>query len=423
MGIDHCRFQSRMSKQLLDLPDIGSRKQEVGCERMSESMGRSMFRDSGSKDCFANCSLKGFLVDMMATDHPTGRVDGNFGGRKEVLPPEFPCGPGIFSSKSFGKIDFSMPESQIFLVGYANSFYLPVEFCRKRKRKKCGSVFVPLRSANHDETGIKVDIFDAEAKKFHQPKTAAVKQADGKGILWIDSFEKALGFGNREYGRESGSTSGPHGFRHFFQVRVKYLAIEQKERIEGLVLGGGADFVNHSEMGQESFNIALGGWSGKTGSTAVREESSGPSEIGFLGSRGIVAKAEQIPEILQHRIFVQSGSRLNDVGFRLAELKSIDTDGINCLLDLPWFEIGSLAEFGQKSIKGLFEVLVPVVFGKDKECPDPPDKVWPLVRRNKIATGEETFKVEKKRFQVAGSHADITFPCLYPIYPIKDITA
>jgi len=79
---------------------------------------------------------------------------------------------------------------------------------------------------------------------------------------------------------------------------VEHFAVQEEERVEGLILGGGSDVLVNSQVGEEGFNF----WYAHLfGMSFIVEEDKvlDPGDISFFCTDGIVFTANGIAHLVQ----------------------------------------------------------------------------------------------------------------------------
>ena len=131
-----------------------------------------------------------------------------------------------------------------------------------------------------------VEIFDAQVKGFANPESASIEQMNnqpGGVVMHIgDRREqlKHLGLGGAVTdGGWALGAEGSDGAEWLFQ----HLAIKEEQRIEGLILGGSRN-VGSGEVGQERFDLPLGGRGSRLAFGEKAAVASKPLGVRLLGA-------------------------------------------------------------------------------------------------------------------------------------------
>src|SRR5512146_1516042 len=127
MGVDHGRTNILMPQQFLNGTNVISVLQEMGGKAMPEGMARNVLADGGIPCRFLHSPLKSGRVDVVTTLFSGARVEGAFGGGKEVLPGKFTCRVRVFAVQGVGKVDFAQTGCQILFVDEVDPFDLALE--------------------------------------------------------------------------------------------------------------------------------------------------------------------------------------------------------------------------------------------------------------------------------------------------------
>lgn len=144
VGVDHCGGDIAVPEQLLNRADVGSALKQVGGEGMAKGMGADLLRQTGAVNRRFDRLVYDAGVHMMATGDAGTGVHGEIPGGKEILPPPFLGGIGIFPSQRMGKIYIAMPLSQILLMQRLDASQVVLEQRRQGGGKGGEPVFVPF---------------------------------------------------------------------------------------------------------------------------------------------------------------------------------------------------------------------------------------------------------------------------------------
>ena len=96
MGVDHGSGYIGMAKQLLHGTDVGSVRQQVGGEGMTQGMGRHPLGEIGSPGRLADGILKSGILDVMAPPDAAARVQRQLARGEKPLPGPLRASRGNF---------------------------------------------------------------------------------------------------------------------------------------------------------------------------------------------------------------------------------------------------------------------------------------------------------------------------------------
>jgi len=95
------------------------------------------------------------------------RVEGSFGGGKEVLPNQFARRIGIFLFEGIREVNFSEAGGQIFFVKEAGALDLALEVGNDGVGQRGDAILFAFAIPNGDGPVFKIDILDAQANAIH----------------------------------------------------------------------------------------------------------------------------------------------------------------------------------------------------------------------------------------------------------------
>ena len=143
-----------------------------------------------------------------------------------------------------------------------------------------------------------IEVFDPEAKGFHDAQAGAIHELGGEFPRIIKTGDDGADLlAGHDDGRAAGTAGGRGLFKGEF-ADVEDLAGEEDEGVECLLLGGDGDVAFEREI------IEVSGDGGRAGSGGVlcefleaeADETGGPVDIGFLGGDGEVLEADGAAE-------------------------------------------------------------------------------------------------------------------------------
>jgi hypothetical protein len=157
------------------------------------------------------------------------------------LPAPFAVGLRVFAFEGIGEVDGAPALAEVLLVEEFDPFEMSLEEWFHALGEDGDTVFEAFAFADEDLVGFEVDVFDAEADAFHEAHAGAVEEggheAEGAGHAGEDPV--SLGFGE-----DDGEAGGAFGAVHVLEgaeILPEDLAVEEKQGVESLVLGGGGE--------------------------------------------------------------------------------------------------------------------------------------------------------------------------------------
>jgi hypothetical protein len=110
--------------------------------------------------------------------------------------------------------------------------------------------------------------------------------------------KEAVGFLARHDDGEAGVAFGADELIHPLEGLMEDFVIEKDKGVEGLVLGGGGDFLVYGEIGKEGLNLGSAHFAGMT-SLMEEDVALDPEDVNFLGAEGIVFDAKDFPNLVE----------------------------------------------------------------------------------------------------------------------------
>lgn len=102
-------------------------------------------------------------------------------------------------------------------------------------------VLISFSSAHHNLIAGKIDILHPQAEAFHKPKTCPVQEHGHQPLGASETPKNGSDFLPSEHNREMARPFGSHHTVNIADGLFQHFAVQEYERIERLVLGGGAD--------------------------------------------------------------------------------------------------------------------------------------------------------------------------------------
>ena len=172
-----------MSEQFLDGADIVTCFEEVSRETVAEGVatGRLWYASSGNS--LPDCVLQVLLVRVMAPSLQGARVDGEFGGRKNVLPAPVALGVGVFPLQAKGQIDFAAAAGLVGLVNLLHSLKVLAEGLFQARRQEGDSFPHALAFTHGDLLVAEIDVLYPKPEAFEQAQAAPVEQLSHKPVV------------------------------------------------------------------------------------------------------------------------------------------------------------------------------------------------------------------------------------------------
>jgi hypothetical protein len=120
-----------------------------------------------------------------------------------------------------------------------------------RGRQHRDPILRPLAIADGDEVGREVDVLDAEARAFEQAQAGTVEEQGQEARDAVEVLEVGPDLVARH---DDGQVLGPPGAHEVVepgQVLLQHFAVEEQQRPQRLILGGGGDLALYGQRGEE----------------------------------------------------------------------------------------------------------------------------------------------------------------------------
>ena len=289
--VDHRGADVLVAEQGLDGADVRSGFEEVRGEAVAERVTGRAPVEGGRRGGVADGLLQRGLVEVME-HQSTGRKVGAGARRgEEVLPREARRGARHLRTERVGEVDLAASHRELGEVQSADS----IELCGKSLAgpggKQGRAVVRPLATTDSDLMAIEVDVLHAEGEGLLEAEAGAVEELAEEAEGGLEVVEEGENVAARE---DRGEVLGALGALETVerrQVEFEHLAVEEDQRAEGLVLGGGRDAAAQGEVVEEGGDLD-GAHLPRVTSLVEADEFAYPAEVGLLGAGGVVQSAE-----------------------------------------------------------------------------------------------------------------------------------
>lgn len=298
MRVDHRRPHIRMTKQLLDGPNVVTVLEQMRCKRMTKRMARRSLADPRAQDRLVDGLLDRRFVVVMAAQLAGRRVSVVPRRGEEPLPGPFAAGVGQFALEVVGKFDPAGASGEVRLMQLGHCVAVPQERFAKRLRQDGLPVLVPLAGPDRERVPGEVDVLDAEANGFEQAQARTVEQRRDE-VRWAGQPGQDLRhFAAVEDDRQVLADRGTHEVVEPWRLDAEHFAVEEQERREGLVLGRGRAPFDRGEVREEGGDLGGAELAG-VAESGVTDEATHPVHVGLFGARAVVAKAEGSGQLVE----------------------------------------------------------------------------------------------------------------------------
>jgi len=151
----------------------------------------------------------------------------------------------------------AIPLAQVTLVDQPCTLQMIFDRGDDGFREQRDAIFGAFPIAHGQVALIKIDVFDAQAHAFRDAQPAAVEQLCHDVVSALDAGQQERDFFFGKHGRHTFGATGAHRGEREVDGEVEYLAVEEEQGVERLVLGGGGDLLFDGQMGEEGFDLCL----------------------------------------------------------------------------------------------------------------------------------------------------------------------
>jgi hypothetical protein len=232
-------------------------------------------------------------------DGPAARIFRERGGGKDVLPPPLGRGIRIFFLDRVGQGDPADPFGTVGLVlGLPLLQVAPERIVEALRQHRC-PVLATLPIPHVDAPVIEVKLLDPKAERFRQPQPAPVQQMRDQAIrAKREGCKEPLHLVAREHRGEALGALGAVERPNVGQFEVEHLFVDEDQRIEGLVLGGGRHVAIRREVVQEGPDVVFVEAAGMGGVVKV-DEAFGPAHVGLFRVVAILAPPTGLSDLIE----------------------------------------------------------------------------------------------------------------------------
>jgi len=292
--VDHRGRDVFVAEELLDGAELASIFEQMGGERMPESVAGGPFADLRVSHRSADGPLHDGLVEMMtASLTRTWLTVGSRGG-ENPLPGPFAASHRQLSRQGVGQLD---PACVLFEVALVLDTH-PVEMGRQPRlqsaRKNCGAVLRSLPVSDEDLMPLEIHVLHTKSTALEQPQSRSVEQRDHElGHPFEMSQHPAdLVAGEKDW--QSFANRGSNKIVEPGKIDTQELPVEEEDRCESLVLRRRRDAAFVGEHVQEGRHL-IGTETSRVPPSMEVVIAPHPAEMGFLGPRAESPKPHRLP--------------------------------------------------------------------------------------------------------------------------------
>lgn len=287
-----------MPEEFLDGADVIAAFQEMRREAMPEGMATGGFGNPSGADGAFDGVLQVFLPDMVPAFFAAARVDGNLVRREDVLLCPLAGGIWILAREAGRKISSSRAAREIPAV----QFFCPREVALERVLEpvgKEGDAFLhPLGFAHGNLAISEIDVFHPQSQALEETQAASVEKVDHEAVIAFYLGKHGTRFRPGKNDRHFRRAPYPLDVIQQIEFSFEDLLVEEKQRGEGLVLGGSRDLLFDGEMGKEGGNFLFPHFVGMA-LMVEQDETPDPIDVSLFGAQAVVLDPKMPADPLQ----------------------------------------------------------------------------------------------------------------------------
>jgi hypothetical protein len=214
------------------------------------------------------------------------------------LPGPLTRGARVFTVEGVGQVDFAEAIGEIFFVKDFDAGEVFAQGSFEGFGQEGDAIFIAFSIADDDLVEVEIDVLDAEAEAFHEAEAGAVKEPGEELVGAGHGGKEAVGFlASHDY-RKALRAFGADELIHPLKGLVEDFVIEKDKGVEGLVLGGGGDFLVYGEVGEKGLDLGSAHFAWMP---FLMEEDVAldPEDVDFLGAEGVVFDAEDFANLVE----------------------------------------------------------------------------------------------------------------------------
>jgi hypothetical protein len=215
------------------------------------------------------------------------RVDG-----KTHCHPHSRPGLGILPAERPRQLDPARAAPEIALVLALDGVEMQSELGNHDGGQRGGPIFVALAGTNRDLVAREVHVLHPEAQGLEETEPSSVQQGGDETVGASELSEDGADLVARQYHGQANGPLGTHDVVEPRQVLLQHISVEEEQRAQGLVLGGGGDLSVHGQRAEELRHLGAAHPEGMA--LVVKEDvPAGPRDVGLLGAPTVVAGAHR----------------------------------------------------------------------------------------------------------------------------------
>lgn len=178
---------------------------------------------------------------MVSALFAAARIERELISGKGRLPDPFARGIWIIAVKGGGQIDRAAAACEVLTMQFLDPCELGLERPDESFGEE-GDAFAHSLGLAHGNLAVtKIDVFDPQAQAFEQPQTAPVEKMDHEAVVALEVREHGARLGTGEGDWNLWRAFDPFDLVDEVEFPIEDLLVEEEQRAEGLVLGGGSN--------------------------------------------------------------------------------------------------------------------------------------------------------------------------------------
>src|SRR5712692_9864654 len=192
----------RVSEQFLNSAYIIIGLQEMGGKAVAEGRGGYTFQELCLPDRRPDRLLPVRFVPMISPVLPLNWNESQRLGRKEPLPDQFPWGGRIFLFEQTIQEYARVPCRNVLVMEFHHPLKLRLQCRQNRLWDGNGPVLLPLAVVDGEDSGVEIEMMQAQLQTFEQAETAAIQQLDHQVIGRREMLQHGINFLPGEHNRD-----------------------------------------------------------------------------------------------------------------------------------------------------------------------------------------------------------------------------
>ena len=247
---------------------------------------------------FLDRPLNGVSVEVMAPASSRTRVSAHAPGREDVLPGPLRGGVRVLPRQGVGQMDRPSTQGAVPFPFGASGAEMTLERHDELVGQRGHAILVPFAIAHHDGPVSEIEIFHAKPDAFEKTQTRAVLKTGDEPVGARETAQNATDLARGQNGRETLLALGPNDPVNSIQRLFQNYPVEERERVECLILDGGGDAFLDREMREKARHLVLAHSRGML-LTVEENEAPNPVDVGLLGANAVVTNPNRFAYLIE----------------------------------------------------------------------------------------------------------------------------